>query len=244
LQQRHGPATNQSAAGGIHPTSLFFDSEAMQVHKESQRDSMEQMLELLTELNRRQTTIAPSAGENTTRTSVAGVEVERPEPRFSLVPQGLESATHARYATSSGLHHVTAAGQALFEQIGILFSVPRGLTTGQGSAVSGAGPQNELFQSSLATLRSHVETALTAVYAEMFNAPDQRVKLVSFNPECKDIPSILSLHAAGLLDTGVASRLAADALGIDACPSMAGGVGEADDDASSQVSNSRTLQLA
>ena len=50
-------------AGGVDTATLFFDREAMQIHKESQRDSIEQMSALLAEFNRRQTTIAPSAGE-------------------------------------------------------------------------------------------------------------------------------------------------------------------------------------
>lgn len=241
LQQRHGPSSSQPGVGGVDPASLFFDREALQVHKDSEKQGMERLIELVAELNRRQTTIAPDPNENKTKTRVGDVEVQRSEPRFSLIPIGLESATHSRYASCSSLNHVTEAGQTLFEQIGVLFSVPRGLTTGVGSSVSGAGPQKELFDSMLETLRGTVETVLTAVYSQMFGVYDQHVKLVKFNPRCQDIDSIQALYAAGLLETATAQRLAAEAMGIDAaCAAPKSDVNsraEDDDGASS------TLQL-
>ena len=210
LQTRHGPGQG-SANGGMDVGSLFFDRESMAVNQQGEEDREVQLVELVKKINKMQTT----AGDvEQTSTSVNGVKVDRTEPQFHVVPQALESATHARYATSDGLQALTAASEQLFVQLGTLYSVPRGLTIGQGSALSGAGPQDALFKSMLGTLRNSIEIALTASYNASFGTNDS-VHLIPFNPKCQDLDLIQKSFASGLLDRQTAVRLTAESLGVD-----------------------------
>jgi hypothetical protein len=127
---------------------------------------------------------------------------------------GTETATHALYPSTISFDHLTSAQRSFFEETTLLFSIPRGLTFGGGSALSGTGPQFELFKSMLKGLRTRVETMLSAVYTSLFDRDDD-VKLIPFNPTCEDIDSLINLQKAGLLPPELGARLVGEALGED-----------------------------
>ena len=211
LQKRHGPGGGSSAGGG-DLSSMFFDSESMAAHADREGERNAALVHASRIINQLQTRNAPPMSTTT------GKAIAAPDIRTHIIPEQLESATHAMYPNSETLASITEARRDLFLRIGVLFSVPHGLTLGSGSSLSGSGPQFELFQTRLASVRSELETLLTACYLRMgLGQSDDVVKLQPHNPACRDVDTLIKLHEKGLLDHETASELASEAIGLDSC---------------------------
>ena len=228
--------------GGLSHNFMFFDAEARGVATEEREARSKELVDLVKQLNYYQTREQPPPRQ------VGDKAVEQPQFKFHVVGDDLETATHAAYPQTGSFDHITSANRVLFEDACLLFCIPKGLSFGGGSSVSGAGPQERLHHAFLKSTRSRVENVLTAVYGRVYNDVESEVKLIPHNPSCGDLLVLIELRKAGLLPDSVAATLVGEALGAD-CSGLHGEkgemkdeLGEKDEDSQSQASSTLRLE--